>query len=151
MKKIKLLLIQLALLFVFGCGTGSNFNNYLEEVRYSFGTIHNINKNIVTLTDGSTFKLNRFLIAVNMSPVVIILPSYTDETFASYDYGYMFVDGTRYQITNYASMQVNFFRYGYYEYAENIAPQKGIIKLTDGSKWLVKKDFLPELNRWTNG
>jgi len=152
MKRLQKIILLLIIPVLFNrCGTASNFNNYLQEVRYSLGTIHNIDRNIVTLTDGSQFKLRRFLIAVNMSPVILILPSYSDESFSSYDYGYMFIDGTRYEIVDFSSVQFNFFRYGFYEYAEDINYKKGIISVTDGSKWQVLKKYFSELKLWVKG
>ncbi len=151
MKSLRAIIILFVLILGVGCSSSTGFNNYLEEVRYSTGTIHNIDRNYVTLADGSVFKLRRFLIAVNMSPVIIVLPSYSDESFSSYDFGYMFVDGSRYEITNYSSIQANFFRYGFYEYAEDIDYKTGIISVTDGTKWKVEPEYLAQLKEWTKG
>ena len=148
LKKIKLFLmvavIVLSPLLFNACAGSSNFNNGVKEVYYFRSLVHKVNKNIVTLSDGSVWRLNRFLITVNLAPVYVVLPRTLEQ-------GYMFINGMSYRILGTDSpdfIMPSFYHTGYYELIGSIDTAHGIVKLFDGSEWAVNPKDSTELKQW---
>ncbi len=72
------------------CATPSKLvDSSMREIRYVSGIIHSVDRNVVTLADGSTWRLNRFLVTSNLSNVIIVL-------FEDRLPGFMYVNGQKY-------------------------------------------------------
>ncbi len=148
LKKIKFFLtvtiIALSSLLFNACAGSSNFNNGIKEVYYFRGLVHNVDKNVVTLSDGSVWRLNRFLITVNLTPVYVVLPRTLEP-------GYLFINGMSYRILGADSpdfIMPSFYHTGYYELIGSIDTVHGIVKLLDNSEWAVNPKDSTELKQW---
>gem|GEM_PF-5255516 len=142
-KKIFTVLLSLMLLLQYCSPATETYKDLIREVRFFKGTIHEVNRRVITLTDGSVWIANRIIIAVNLTEVFFVLESLVET-------GYMYLNGTKIRVSHSAVAGTDNFRYqyGYLNYIQDYDKDNGIIKLSDGSLWIVYKEDEPEVEKW---
>jgi len=136
---IKGLLFFIIAAFLFSCSGSGEINRYNRNVRYFFNTIRNIDKRIVTLSDGSIWKANRYLVAVNLSEVMIVL----EESVPS---GYLYINNSKYDISLVSgAFKVN---YGYLDQLTKVDTSENTFFLSNGTHWLTTKKNIAMINKW---
>ncbi len=129
MKSIFIYLVTISFLLL-SCKTADpNYKQNLREVKYFQSRIHNIERNIVTLSDGTKWKTNRFVVSVNMTEVFFVV------NFLGY--GDAYINGTKYSVSHKDGPEG--FRYftGYLNSLKTIDINNRIIELSDKTKWLI--------------
>ncbi len=143
--KTKLFLAVLSLTFLLqNCSPATEtYKDLIREVRFFKGTIHDVNRKVVTLTNGSSWITNRIIIAVNLTEVFFVLESLLDN-------GYMYLNGTKIPVKHNSISGSDDFRYqyGYLNCIKNFDSKNGVVELSDGSLWLVYKDDEPVVAKW---
>lgn len=145
MKKKVFLTVVLSF-FVAGCSGLFVTSGYYNEVRFTRGIIHSVNRDIVTLSDGTVWKTDRILTTVNMSPVFLVIRETLDE-------GFLYVDGFKYRlnmaIPDIERIQV--YSFGYLDLIKELEKNKAAITLFQGEKFYVRPQDIPEIESWGAG
>ncbi len=137
-------LLMFFIILIHSCAPATEtYKDLIREVRFFKGTIHNVNRRVVTLADGSSWITNRIIIAVNLTEVFFVLESMLDN-------GYMYLNGTKIAVRHNAITGSDNFRYqyGYLNYIRNFDKKNGVIELSDGTLWAVYKDDEKEAGKW---
>lgn len=140
--KIKLVLIILSFSFLFSCSSWDNLESY-REVGFTSTTITNVNDRNVTFANGLQVETNRIIIAVNSTPVLLVVENYTGS-------GYFFLRNSkvRFSIAKSESQQdvdidLLGLRRGEVNYIQELDNTNKTITLADNSKWT-----LPNPQQW---
>lgn len=138
-KFVKGFLFLLIALFLFSCAGSGEINRYNRNVRYFFSSIRNIDKKIVTLSDGTMWKTNRFLIAVNLSDVMVVLEE-------SVPAGYLYINNSKYNVSLLeGSFKIN---YGYLDQLTRVDTSENTFSLSNGTGWLTTAENIRMINEW---
>ena len=155
MNKQKILFIILTsfLIGLISCAAPPNLvDSSMREVRYISGIIHDVNRNVVTLADGSTWRLNRFLVTTNMSNALVVL-------FEDRLPGFMYVNGVKYFMepqsigididthADYLSKK----NLGYLTNIKSIDMNVGTITLFGGTEWRISGYYQDVVKDWEAG
>jgi len=150
MQKRILFIISLVFL-LFSCESLNYLpDNSFKEVRYIIGDIHNVNKNAVTLSDNSTWLLNRFLVSPNLVRVIVVLPE--DRSV-----GFMMVMGVKYYLkTDLSSsdLDLDFIsqqNHGYLTSLNSINPTNGKMEMQGRSQWQISGYYKDVVKNWQLG
>lgn len=146
MKRISFLLLLAVSLLLSGCAGSFQSSGYYNEVRFTKGIIHTIDRYTVTLSDGSIWKTRRLITAVNMSPVMLVVRESLDE-------GFLYVDGFKYRLilsmTNFD--RVSYYSFGYLDLLQSLEKEKSVIGLFQGTKFYVRPEDIPKIESWGAG
>ncbi len=154
--KTKKIFFVVSLLFIVGlmsCASQSTLiDSSMRRVTYITGLIHNVDRNVVTLSDGSVWILNRFLVTSNMSEVLIVL--YDDNL-----QGFMYVNGNKFYLkprkrtddiyTNTGSLSRR--TRGYLSIIKNIDMNVGTITLFGDTEWRISGYYQDVVKNWRAG
>lgn len=157
MKKQNLLFI-ISIVFVMGlmsCATQNKIiDSSMRQVKYISGIIHSVDRNVVELSDGSKWRLNRFLVTSNMSEVLIVL--YEDRL-----QGFMYVNGIKYFLEPQAQSlsididtNVDYLtkkNSGYLTIIKSIDMNIGTITLFGGTEWRISGYYQNVVKDWREG
>ncbi len=146
MKKVHLFILFITLLILYGCANLYQTSGYYNEVRFTRGIIHSVDRNIVSLSDGSVWKVDRIITAVNMSPVMLVVRETLDE-------GFLYVDGIKYRlILSIPDIErISFYSLGYLDLIQKLEKKKSAITLFQGSKFYVRPQDIPVIESWGAG
>lgn len=146
MNKIISAVLLLGLISLAGCAGSMATGETYNQVRYTKGIIHSVDRDIVTLSDGSVWKTNRILTAVNMSPVMLVIRETLDE-------GFLYVDGFKYRL--FMQMpdveRISFYNIGFLDLVQNLDKKKAVITLFSNSKFYVRPEDIPKIEEWGAG
>ncbi|HED08708.1 MAG TPA: hypothetical protein ENI57_11370 [Ignavibacteria bacterium] len=152
--RTKKILLIIPLFFIVGlmsCAFQSKLaDSSMREVRYINGLIHNVNRNVVELSDGSRWVLNRFLVTSNMSEVIVVL-------FENKLQGFMYVNGNKYFLKP-QNVEVDFDTdflsrksLGYLTIIKSIDMNIGTITLLGGTEWRISGYYKDIVKNWQAG
>ncbi len=144
MKTVLKFILLAAAIGVQSCAPATEtYKDMIREVRFFKATIHDVNRKVVTLANGSSWVTNRIIIAVNLTEVFFVLESLLDN-------GYMYLNGTKIRVSHNSLGGTDDFRYqyGYLNFIKNFDKENGVVELSDGSLWIVYKDDEDEVSKW---
>jgi len=129
-------------------------DNSMREIRYVSGLIHRVERNEVELSDGSKWRLNRFLVTSNLSEVLIVL-------FEDRLQGFMYVNGIKYFLEPQAqSLGIDIDtnqdylsrkNLGYLTIIKSIDMNVGTITLFGGTEWRISGFYQDVVKDWKEG
>jgi len=126
-------------LFLFSCAGSGEINRYNRNIRYFFNTIRSINRRVVTLSDGSTWKTNRLMIAVNLAEVMVVLEE-------SVPVGYLYINNSKYNVSLIdGAFKIN---YGYLDQLTKVDTSANTFSLSNGTHWLTTPKNIRLINNW---
>lgn len=136
----RLLLIALLLLFAISCSSFDQLESF-REVGYVQTTIANVNDRTIDFSNGMSARADRIIIAVNSTPVLLILENYTGS-------GYFYLRQKKVGFTISQSQQdtdidMLGLRRGSINYVQQIDSVNHIVQLADNSAW-----FVPNIDQW---
>jgi len=135
----KSILLSIIAVFFLSCAGSGEINRYNKNIRYFFSTIRSIDRQTVTLSDGSRWKTNRLMIAVNLAEVMVVLEE-------SIPVGFLYINNTKYDIKLIeGAFQVN---YGYLDQLTKVDTSANTFSLSNGTYWATTKDNIKMINRW---
>jgi hypothetical protein len=135
--------IVLFSLILISCSSSTNLHTHssnIKNVRYTKTTIRNIDQQIVYLNDGTIWKSNRLLIAVNLADVFVMLEEYINQ-------GDLYFEGTKIGITLADGNLIN-YKHGYLNSIKQILNDGEVIELIDGSLWAVDNVDKEKVKSW---
>ena len=128
--------------FLISCSSWDNLESY-REVGFTSTTIANVNDRNVTFANGLQVETNRIIIAVNSTPVLLVVENYTGS-------GYFFLRNSkvRFSVPKSESQQdvdidLLGLRRGEINYIHSINDTNKTITLADNTKWT-----LPNPKQW---
>ncbi len=152
-KKIFLVISLFFIVSLISCASQSTLiDSSMRRITYINGLIHNIDRKVVTLSDGSIWILNRFLVTSNMSEVLIVL--YEDSL-----QGFMYVNGNKYFLkpkrindnfdtnTGILSRRTR----GYLTIIKSIDMNVGTITLFGDTEWRISGYYQDVVKNWRAG
>lgn len=108
--------------------------DYFQEVAYASTTIASVDDRTINFTNGMVVKSNRLIIAVNSTPVLLVIENYTGS-------GYFYLRNSKINFssgnTDIESMGV---QRGRIQYLQSIDKENRTIKLADDSEWYIPMD-----------
>ncbi|MBN1301204.1 MAG: hypothetical protein JW995_08290 [Melioribacteraceae bacterium] len=115
-------------------------NTNFNEVRYFTATILNIERNKITLSNGTEWNTDRLFIGVNLSEIIVVLDEIIDE-------GYFYFKDSKIGIRRVSEV---FFGYstGYLHNIKTLHNQGAVMELIDGSLWFVPLQNREMVNSW---
>ena len=123
-------LIGLCILFFVSCSSvGLNYNESFREVRYFKRSIQEIYRKTVTLSDGTKWRSDRFIVTTNMSDAFFVLDDL--------GYGHAYINGTKYNIEVYDRSYTDGYRYSIGYLNDILNASDDVMELSDGSCWLL--------------
>ena len=140
-EKFAILFFILSTLLIFSCSSGDGIYSYNKTIRYFSSSIRNIDRYTVILSDGSTWKTNRLVIAVNLMEVMFVLEEYID-------IGHMYVNGSKYNIRNIADFDVFKYEIGYMHLLSKVDTVNNIFVLHNGSSWGCSRVDIERIKLW---
>ncbi len=144
--KIKIISLLLTVITFTACENISKSENYYNEVYFNRGIIHSVDRDVVSLSDGSVWKVDRILTAVNMSPAMVVIRQSLDE-------GFMYIDGVKYRIIMQIPdiERISFYPEGSLDLLQSIEKGKSAITLFGGAKFYIRPQDIPMLESWGAG
>jgi len=141
--KIKLLVSSLLLCLLLSCSSfDSDKLNYYKEVGYVYTTITNVNDRSISFANGLSARTNRIIIAVNSTPVLLVIENYTGS-------GYFYLRKHRVNFAGGGDIEMMGLNRGVVQYVFDLNKEKYTITLADGSKWqLPRKDDWDKVGGW---
>lgn len=103
---------------------------------YIYTTISNVNDRSVSFANGMTIRTNRIIIAVNSTPVLLVIENYTGA-------GYFYLRNSKVNFSGSGDIEILGMMKGKIQYVQSIDQENRIIKLVDDSQW-----FIPNDNDW---
>lgn len=141
MNSSRRILIVLVLGLIISCSSLQDaLNQNFRRIRYFITSISNIERNIISFTNGTEWKTDRLFIGVNMSEVFVML----DETR---NIGWMYFKETQIGISQ---TQPDFFQYkeGSINYIKSFQNEGAVLELADGSLWIVPVSQRDLVKKW---
>lgn len=120
--------------------TDTTYKQNIREIKYFQSTIHNIDRNIITLVDGTKWKTYRFVIAVNMTEVFIVVNFLGN--------GSAYINGTKYSISHIGGGEGFRYFYGYLNTLRSIDKNNNVIFLSDGTQWQIMNSGDIDISKW---
>jgi len=146
--RTKIVIVILSLALLISCSSWDNLESY-REVGFASTTIANVNDRNVTFANGLSVTTNRIIIAVNSTPVLLVLENYSGS-------GYFYLRNSKVGFTvakstdqGEADIDLLGFRRGEINYIHEIDETNKIITLADNSKWMVpNKEQWEKASKW---
>lgn len=132
--------------FITCSGPAAN-QSFYKNIRYYITTVRSVDNKIVTLSDGSRWKTNRFVITANLSDAMIVLEEYLDV-------GYLYVNNTQYSISSTTSysddLMMTDLKYlgGYLDNVTSIDSINNRFELSNGTLWECGKTDMQKVKNW---
>lgn len=127
--------LSIASLILISC-SGLDSRTYFQEVGYIYTKIANVNDQYVSFSNGTTVKTNRIIIAVNSTPVLLVVENYAGA-------GYFYLRNSKINFSgsgDFDDVEMRGLMKGKIQYVQSIDQEKRIIKLADNSEWFIPKD-----------
>lgn len=138
--KITTTVLILAALFLSSCSSfDSDKTNYYKEVGYIYTTITNVNDRSVSFANGMSVQTNRIIIAVNSTPVLLVIENYRGS-------GYFYLRKSKVLFSVGGEMddvEMMGLNRGVIQYVYNLNTENKILILSDGSQW-----YIPQNEDW---
>ncbi len=142
---VKKLIIFLSLTFIISCSSSVS-HQYFSEVGYLKTVIANTNDRIISLANGMNLKTDRIIIAVNSTPVLLIIENYTGS-------GYFYLRNNRVNFTidpSNADLDMLGINRGRLHFLQDIDKENRTITLVDSTRWFVPIDeHWQQVQKWT--
>ena len=120
-------------LFVLTACSSFDSRSYFHEVGFVQATIANVNDRTISLSNGMTVKTDRIVIAVNSTPVLLIIENYTGS-------GYFYLRKSKISFGSSGDIEIMGLQRGRTQYIQSIDKEKRTIKLADDSEWFIPLD-----------
>lgn len=114
--------------------SGLDSRTYFQEVGYIYTTISNVNDRSVSFANGMTIRTNRIIIAVNSTPVLLVIENYPGA-------GYFYLRNSKVNFSGSGDIEILGMMKGKIQYVQSIDQENRIIKLVDDSQWFVPNDY----------
>lgn len=137
MKQANILLV-ISLLFILSCSS-SITHEYYQEVGYIQTHITNVNDQYVSFANGMGVKTNRIIIAVNSTPVLLVIENYTGS-------GYFYLRNNKVNFSinqSAADLDLLGVQRGRLHYLHDFNEDNRTITLVDSTQW-----FIPVEEQW---
>ncbi|WKZ69503.1 MAG: hypothetical protein QY331_16190 [Melioribacteraceae bacterium] len=123
----------LIIVLIFTSCSGIDSRNYFQEVGYIYTTIANVNDRSISFSNGMTIRTNRIIIAVNSTPVLLIIENYTGA-------GYFYLRNSKINFSGSGDIEMMGMMKGRIQYVQSIDQENRIIRLADDSDWFIPRD-----------
>ena len=133
MKITSTVLILVTLLLSSCSSFDSGKTNYYREVGYIYTTITGVNDRSVSFANGMTVRTNRIIIAVNSTPVLIVVENYMGS-------GYFYLRKSKINFSSGSDIEMMGLNRGVIQYVYDINKENKILILTDGSEWYIPRN-----------
>lgn len=131
--KVKVAASGLLLILLASCSSLSDAVNYFREVGYTYTSIQNVNERSISFSNGMGVRTNRMIIAVNQTPVFLVIENYTGS-------GYFYLKKQKVRFSGNGDIEMMGLSRGVIQYVFDLVENKRTIILADGSEWLVPRD-----------
>ena len=133
----------LILLTSWSCSTSNSYKTEINYVQYFKSMIQTIDRNYIFLANGTEWKTDRFVIAVNLTDIFLVM--------TNYGFNYAFINGTKYNISpiNDGIEHLQYHR-GYLHRLSKLNTESNEIKLLDGSIWKVIEKGDVNIGNWSS-
>ena len=131
-------LIAFLLLFAISCSSFDQLESF-REVGYVKTTIANVNDRTIDFSNGMSARADRIIIAVNSTPVLLIVENYTGS-------GYFYLRQKKVGFTiNQSEQDIDLLglKRGNINYVQQIDSVNHVVQLADNSAW-----FVPNIDQW---
>lgn len=143
MKKILFTVLSF-FVFAIGACSSSQYDYVHKEIQYLQTTIANVNDYDIYLSNGLTLRSNRLIIAVNSSPILLVI----DNNLRS---GYFYNRNSKVNVTfsNLFDIDLLMSNEGYLHFVQSVDIQNKIVTLVDGSNWYIPNEIdISKVNAW---
>lgn len=140
------LLFVLSLLLLLSCSS-SVTHEYFREVGYIQTTIANVNDRYISLSNGMGIKTDRIIIAVNSTPVLLVIENYTGS-------GYFYLRNNKVNFSiNPESADIEMLggQRGRLHYLKDINEENRTVTLVDSTQWFIPiEEQWEQVKKWNN-
>lgn len=133
--KIKTVILLISLTILLSCSS-SITNQYFSEVGYVQTVITNVNDRTVSLANGMNLKTDRIIIAVNTTPVLLVIENLTGS-------GYFYLRNSRvnFSVSNSGNFDLEMMtNRGRLHFMDDFDEENQTITLVDSTVWLIPLD-----------
>lgn len=132
-----------SLSLILSCSTsGIGGDNYYREVGYVHTTIANVNNQSVSFSNGLSVRTNRIIIAVNSTPVLLVIENYLGS-------GYFYLKKSKINFSSESDIEMLGLNRGIIQYVHDINDKNKTIILSDSTKWYVpNKEDWEKVDNW---